>query len=83
MTWEWKIGDPVDDANGGTMDAQNWHGDYYFEEDIVMRAELIIPKAINIQKKHGIIIWILRMKRHFIILTWLWIWMGEIQITGT
>ena len=33
MTWEWKIGDPVDDANGGTMDAQNWHGDYYFEED--------------------------------------------------
>lgn len=27
MTWEWKIGDPVDDANGGTMDAMNWgHG---------------------------------------------------------
>lgn len=28
MTWEWKIGDPVDDSNGGTMDAMNWgHGD--------------------------------------------------------
>ena len=27
MTWEWKIGDPVDDSNGGSMDAQNWgHG---------------------------------------------------------
>ena len=27
MTWEWKIGDPVDDSNGGTMDAMNWgHG---------------------------------------------------------
>ncbi|WP_407375195.1 HIRAN domain-containing protein [Methanobrevibacter sp.] len=27
MTWEWKIGDPVDDANGGSMDAMNWgHG---------------------------------------------------------
>ena len=24
MTWEWKIGDPVDDATGGSMDAQNW-----------------------------------------------------------
>lgn len=23
-TWQWKIGDPVDDANGGSMDAQNW-----------------------------------------------------------
>ena len=33
MTWEWKIGDPVDDANGGFMDAQNWTGDYYFVED--------------------------------------------------
>lgn len=29
MTWEWKIGDPVDDSNGGSMDAQNWgHGNY-------------------------------------------------------
>ena len=28
MTWEWKIGDPVDDSNGGTMDAMNWgHGE--------------------------------------------------------
>lgn len=27
MTWEWHIGDPVDDATGGSMDAQNWgHG---------------------------------------------------------
>ena len=27
MTWEWEIGDPVDDSNGGTMDAMNWgHG---------------------------------------------------------
>ena len=27
MTWKWKIGDPVDDSNGGTMDAMNWgHG---------------------------------------------------------
>lgn len=27
MTWDWKIGDPVDDSNGGSMDAQNWgHG---------------------------------------------------------
>ena len=27
MTWEWKIGDPVDDATGGSMDAMNWgHG---------------------------------------------------------
>lgn len=27
MSWEWKIGDPVDDATGGSMDAQNWgHG---------------------------------------------------------
>lgn len=33
MTWEWKIGDPVDDANGGTMDAQNWTGDHYVEKD--------------------------------------------------
>ena len=33
MTWEWKIGDPVDDANGGTMDAQNWIGDHYVEKD--------------------------------------------------
>lgn len=24
MTWEWHIGDPVDDATGGSMDAQNW-----------------------------------------------------------
>ena len=31
MTWEWKIGDPVDDSNGGTMDAMNWgHG---FDDD--------------------------------------------------
>ena len=22
MTWEWHIGDPVDDATGGSMDAQ-------------------------------------------------------------
>ena len=28
MTWEWKIGDPVDDATGGSMEAENWgHGD--------------------------------------------------------
>lgn len=33
MTWEWKIGDPVDDANGGTMDAQNWTGNHYVEKD--------------------------------------------------
>lgn len=27
MTWEWQIGDPVDDATGGSMDAMNWgHG---------------------------------------------------------
>ena len=27
MTWEWKIGDPVDDANGGSMEPENWgHG---------------------------------------------------------
>lgn len=27
MGLDWQIGDPVDDANGGTMDAQNWgHG---------------------------------------------------------
>lgn len=32
MTWEWKIGDPVDDANGGSMDAQNWTGDNYIDE---------------------------------------------------
>ena len=32
MTWEWKIGDPVDDANGGFMDAQNWTGDHYVVE---------------------------------------------------
>ena len=33
MTWEWKIGDPVDDATGGSMDAQNWVGDHYIEEE--------------------------------------------------
>ncbi len=33
MTWEWKIGDPVDDATGGSMDAQNWAGDQYIEEE--------------------------------------------------
>lgn len=33
MTWEWKIGDPVDDSNGGSMDAQNWgHGNYDDDE---------------------------------------------------
>ena len=27
MGYEWQIGDPVDDSNGGTMDAMNWgHG---------------------------------------------------------
>lgn len=24
MTWIWRIGDPIDDATGGSMDAQNW-----------------------------------------------------------
>ena len=34
MTWEWKIGDPVDDSNGGTMDAMNWgHGSDDEEDD--------------------------------------------------
>ena len=28
MTWDWTIGDPVDDATGGSMEAENWgHGD--------------------------------------------------------
>ena len=33
MTWEWKIGDPVDDATGGSMDAQNWRGNRYTSND--------------------------------------------------
>ena len=34
MTWEWHIGDPVDDATGGSMDAQNWgHGSDDNEDD--------------------------------------------------
>ena len=38
MTWEWKIGDPVDDSNGGTMDAMNWgHGDDDEWDDYVSR----------------------------------------------
>lgn len=34
MTWEWKIGDPVDDSNGGTMDAMNWGHGSDDEEDV-------------------------------------------------
>ena len=38
MTWEWKIGDPVDDATGGSMEAENWgHGD---EDDENMDDEI-------------------------------------------
>ncbi len=33
MTWEWQIGDPVDDSNGGTMDAQNWGNGYDDDEE--------------------------------------------------
>ncbi|WP_295614766.1 tetratricopeptide repeat protein [uncultured Methanobrevibacter sp.] len=51
MTWEWKIGDPVDDANGGTMDAQNWHGDYYFEEDNRDEARINNSKSSQYSKK--------------------------------
>ena len=51
MTWEWKIGDPVDDANGGTMDAQNWHGDYYFEEDNRDEGRINNSKSSQYSKK--------------------------------
>ena len=51
MTWEWKIGDPVDDANGGTMDAQNWHGDYYFEEDNRDESRINNSKSNQYSKK--------------------------------
>ena len=51
MTWEWKIGDPVDDANGGTMDAQNRHGDYYFEEDNRDEARINNSKSSQYSKK--------------------------------
>ena len=38
MTWEWKIGDPVDDATSGSMEAENWgHGD---EDDENMDDEI-------------------------------------------
>ena len=33
MGREWKIGDPVDYTSDGWMDAQNWTGDYYIEND--------------------------------------------------
>lgn len=39
MTWEWKIGNPVDDANGGTMDAQIGMVIIILRKTIVMRAE--------------------------------------------
>lgn len=51
MTWEWKIGDPVDDANGGTMDAQNWTGDYYFEEDNRDESRINNSKSNQYSKK--------------------------------
>lgn len=51
MTWEWKIGNPVDDANGGTMDAQNWHGDYYFEEDNRDESRINNSKSNQYSKK--------------------------------
>ena len=33
MGREWQIGDPVDYTTDGWMDAQNWTGDHYIEED--------------------------------------------------
>ena len=40
MTWEWKIGDPVDDSNGGTMEAMNWgHGSDDENEDEIQWTE--------------------------------------------
>ena len=34
MTWDWTIGDPVDDATGGSMEAENWgHGDGENDEE--------------------------------------------------
>ena len=32
---QWKLGDPVDDANGGTMDAQNWGYEYSDDDEKV------------------------------------------------
>ena len=57
MTWEWKIGDPVDDANGGFMDAQNWTGDYYFVEDdgneSISKSNEYSKKAWELYKKNN------------------------------
>ena len=59
MTWEWKIGDPVDDATGGSMDAMNWgHGsddedndsdrrDYSGNNDYAGYMPNISPEEIN------------------------------------
>lgn len=30
--YQWKLGDPVDDCNGGTLDAQNWGYEYYDDD---------------------------------------------------
>lgn len=30
--YQWKLGDPVDDCNGGTLDAQNWGYEYFDDE---------------------------------------------------
>ena len=44
MTWEWKIGDPVDDSNGGSMDAMNWgHGGDDDDDDEIRWTERDLP----------------------------------------
>lgn len=49
-TWEWKIGDPVDDANGGSMDAQNWICGPRDTHSRRNARVLTIPKLVNIHK---------------------------------
>ena len=55
MTWEWKIGDPVDDANGGTMDPMNWGNgsddDTDYDEDWFNEENLPDPRIEEYGKK--------------------------------
>lgn len=67
---EWHIGDPVDWGDG-FMDAQNGAMDKMMtmkEASIVLKIVPSILKGMSIQKKYGIIIWIITLVMHFIIL---------------
>ena len=47
--YQWKLGDPVDDCNGGTLDAQNWG--YEYSDDDEVKGNYTDPRIEGYGKK--------------------------------